>query len=124
MTLTKNMKNNLDALLSITLNTRYTNIRILKCSIIDNTFTLSFNRKISLNHLKKLNDYFGTDIRKKEISYSLIVNKNSNIIKLHIEEIENCQISLLDNENDNNRVNSKIKEYDEKITNRLIKCVY
>lgn len=116
MQLTRNMRNNLDALLAIALNAYYTNIKITKYEMMDFTFMCNFDRKVSLNHLKKINDYFNTDIRDKLIKYSLIVNKNTNTIKLHIEGIENQQISLLDNID---MLDDKIKDYDEKITKRL-----
>ena len=121
MNLTTNMKNNFNALIAIALNTSYTNINILKSDILGDVFILSFERKISLNHLKKLNKYFGTDIRKEKIPYSLIINKKLNSIKLHIEGITHAQISLLDEINKEQEIlNNLADKYDEQISNRLI----
>lgn len=118
MTLTRNARNNLDALLSIALNSHYMNIHIDSVDMMDDTFMCNFTRKVSLNHLRKVNDYFNTDIREKALHYSLTVNKNTETIKLHIEGIENYQMDLL---GDSEVLNSKVKDYNEKITDRLIK---
>ena len=117
MNLTNNARNNIIALLSIALNTHYTNIQIDKYDMIDDTFICNFIRKVSINHLKKIKEFFNIDIREKSLQYSLIVNKNTNTIKLHIEGIENFQMDLT---GDNDVLNVKVKEYDDKITNRLI----
>ena len=117
MNLTKNAKNNIAALLSIVLNAHYTNIRIDKVDMIDDTFMCNFTRKVSINHLQKIKEYFNVDIREKVLHYSLIVNKNTDTIKLHIEGIENFQMDLL---GDNDVLNIKVKEYNDKITRKLI----
>ena len=115
MILSKNLKSNLKTLLSISLNTYYDNIVIVKTDMMDDTFMCNFERKVSINHLKKINDYLGTDIRSKIINYSLIANKNNDIIKLNIE---NIQLTLLNNTDD---LINKINDYNEKITNKLKK---
>lgn len=118
MTLTRNARNNLDALLSIVLDTNYMNIHIDSVDMVDDTFMCNFTRKVSINHLQKVNEYFNVDIREKVLHYSLIVNKNTNTIKLHIEGIENYQMDLL---GDSEALNSKVQNYNEKITDRLIR---
>ena len=118
MNLTRNVRNNLDALLAISLNTNHTNIHIDKVEMVDDTFMCNFTRKVSLNHLQKIKNYFNVDIRDKSIAYSLIVNKNTDTVKLHIEGIENLQIELFENRQE---LSDKVKDYNEKITNRLYK---
>lgn len=116
MNLTKNVRNNLNTLLSIALNTNYMNIRIDKFEIIENTAMCNFTRKVSINHLQKIKEYFNIDIREKKLQYSLIVNQNTNTIKLHIEGIEKFQINSLGS---SEILNNKIQEYDAVITKRL-----
>lgn len=118
MELTRNQRNNLHALLALALNTHYMNIKITKVDTNDDTYMFNFIRKVSINHLQKIKSYFNVDIRDKSINYSLIVNQNTNTIKLKIEGIENQQVSLFDNTDE---LLEKLNDYNSKITNRLVK---
>lgn len=112
-----NAINNLKTLLTIALQAEYKNIRINKTDMFDFTFMCNFTHEISIDCLKRVNEYFKTDIREKILSYSLIVNKNSNTIKLSIEGIENKQIDFLST---NDEICDKISKYNKEITNRLV----
>lgn len=121
MNLTSNVKNNLKILLSIALNIDYIDYRkidITHADMLDSTFMCSFIRNISIGQLEKIKNYFNVDIREKKLHYSLLINKNTNIIKLRIEGIEKFQMNLLD---DIEELNNKVKKYNDNITNNLIK---
>lgn len=116
MTLTTIQKGNLKVLLGIATNTYYDDITISddKCSLMSNTFMLSFIRKVTIEQLKAINIYLDADIRTKELVYGLIVNKESNTIKLSLNDVY-----IKDSNSSFNDVEDKIKRYNDKITDKL-----
>ena len=116
--LTNSQKTNIRNLVSIALNTYYTNLDIVNAIPLSDSYIIDITRNISITHLKKMNEYFGTDIRTKTLRYELTVSKENDIIELKIQDIKSNQISMFESEA--LEVTNKVNSYNDKITARLI----
>ena len=115
MQLTKNQEVNINSIVAMSINGYYNGLNITSINHNNDEYIINISRYLTDKYLNKLNSYFNVNIKDKYVKYELIVNKNADICRLSILNIDKYQLDMFSNET--NELDILINDYNSKITN-------
>ena len=117
MNISANNLKYLKILIGISLNTKIDNVRNMIIEEKEDCINILFYRLMNISDLRKINKYFNCNFRNGKLHYVLKISKDMRFIRLNINDNYFMQQNIINN----NEIDTKLNEYNAKISNKINK---